>query len=263
MLNAENTIEQVVGWNVDKGERRGNMEDTVATMDFEFLDGDIARTVSIYAVADGMGGHKKGEVASRMAVQTVIEQLVKAFMGDVTGKDYEQIITSAVENANHTVYEQEGDMGTTLVMAVVIENKAYIANVGDSRAYLICDNGINQITQDQSFVQELLNIGAITPEQAENHPRKNILSQAIGAKEEVQVDMYTMNFAPGNYLMLCSDGLTNELDNDTIHKIVVDSGSPQVACDELVIAANDNGGRDNISVVLIEQKLTNSVEILH
>ncbi len=248
------------GWAVDKGGKRNNNEDSAAAVDIELINGDAVQSVGIYAVADGMGGHKAGEVASRTAVHTAVRQIIERITeaNGTISEAYSQWLEGAVEVANQVVYGQHGEsplgMGTTLVMAVVVGNQTYIANVGDSRAYIITQDSIYQITEDHSLVQELIRMGAITEAEAENHPHRHVLSQALGTKSKIEVDTFTADLDMDNYLLLCSDGLTRELDDRTIFRIIRRAATPQEACDALVAAANAAGGNDNISVVLIQMQ---------
>lgn len=264
MLNSEKTQVYEVGWNVDKGQLRSNMQDSVAAIDMDLIDGNSVNSIGIYLVADGVAGQAQGEIASQMAIHTSIEKLIRLLTHSKQSPsmDYSDWMELVVESANEVVYRQHTKMATTLVMALLIDQKAHIANVGDSRAYLISDSGIHQITEDQSVVQQLLNSGLITPEQAVNHPYRNILTHSIGARETVKVDTYDVNLLAGNYLLLCSDGLTNELDNENIYDIVRSAQSVQAACDSLIEEANASGGRDNIAVVLIEMKNRELAEVM-
>lgn len=260
-------LSQNAGMTVDKGNRRENNEDSAAAIDMNVATGDATQTIGIYAVADGMGGHREGEVASRLAIQTAVQEVVSritAENGNVADS-YKEWLQQALETANRVV---RGDrpkhdrMGTTLVVAVVVNDQAYIANVGDSRAYLIIKDDIYQITQDQSVVQALVTAGAISPEEAQNHPYKHMLSQAIGIDTAIKVDTFNTEIAADAFLLLCSDGLTNELSDNEILNIIRDAETPQLASDQLVKAAKDSGGKDNISVVLIQlsQNTSNSIE---
>ncbi|MEQ8675422.1 MAG: Stp1/IreP family PP2C-type Ser/Thr phosphatase [Aggregatilineales bacterium] len=259
MANSEKNLSQNIGLAIDKGNRRENNEDSAAAVDMNVASGDALQSVGIYAIADGMGGHREGEVASRMAIQTAVQEVING-IASANGElddSYTEWLTKALETANRVV---RGDrpkperMGTTLVVAVVVNDKAYIANVGDSRAYLIIKDDIYQITQDQSVVQMLVSAGAITKEEAENHPYKHMLSQAIGIDTSIKVDTFNTEITSDAFLLLCSDGLTNELEDSEILTIISDAKSPQIACDLLVDAAKTAGGKDNISAVLIQLK---------
>jgi serine/threonine protein phosphatase PrpC len=251
------SIVQEVGWGIDKGKERSNNEDSLAAVTVNQASETEQQSVGIYAVADGMGGHQAGEVASKLAVRTALRQLV----GDVTESDgdlpenYQNWLKSAVALANQMVHnkgkEAHRSMGTTLVMAVVVGHDVRIVNVGDSRAYLISPDGIRQITKDHSLVQMLVDAGAITPEQAAEHPQRNVLTQSIGTQPEVTIDAFQENLDENESLLLCSDGLWEMLSDDKIKEIVLAAKTPDEACQALVDAANSAGGHDNIAAVLV------------
>jgi serine/threonine protein phosphatase PrpC len=246
-----------VGWSLDKGVTRENNEDSLAAVTLNQASETASQTVGVYAVADGMGGHDAGEVASQLAVRTAVRQL----MGDVADvsedmpEHYQQWLESAVALANRVVrkqaHEDNKNMGTTLVMAVVVGNDVHIANVGDSRAYLISPTRLRQITHDQSWVQSLVDTGVITPEQAANNPNRNRLTQAVGSQENVTVDLFNETLEDDESLLLCSDGLWNTLGDEEIIHIVRNATTPHAACQALVDACNAKGAQDNIAAVLV------------
>jgi serine/threonine protein phosphatase PrpC len=245
------------GWSLDKGVTRENNEDSLAAVTLNQASQDVSQAIGVYAVADGMGGHEAGEVASKLAIHTAVRQLMGE--SNETGEDmpehYQFWLERAVALANKVVHKKAHDestnMGTTLVMAVVVGNDVHIANVGDSRAYLISPSSIRQITHDQSMVQSLLDSGAITAEEVANHPRRNILMQSVGAQENVTIDMYSETLGDDESLLLCSDGLWSTLGDDEIIRIVRISSTPNVACQALVDACNAKGSLDNIAAVLV------------
>jgi PPM family protein phosphatase len=253
----QSPLTQDIGWGVDKGVVRESNEDSVATVTLNQANADALHSVGVYAVADGMGGHAAGDIASKLAVRTAIRQLIS----DVTEIDddmpdsYRQWLENAVTVANrvvhHTAQEDGTHMGSTLVMAVVVGQAVHIVNVGDSRAYLISAQGIRQVTHDQSFVQALVDNGTITPEQAASHPGRNVLTQAIGSHEEVVADLYNETLEADESLLLCSDGLWDMLGDEEIARIVRAADSPRAACQALVDACNAAGGHDNIAAVLV------------
>lgn len=246
-----------VGWSLDKGVTRENNEDSLAAVTLNHASETASQTIGVYAVADGMGGHEAGEVASKLAVRTAVRQL----MGNVAEADqdmpesYRQWLESAVALANQVVrekaHEENTNMGTTLVMAVVVGNDVHIANVGDSRAYLISPTRLRQITHDQSLVQTLVDKGEITPEQAANNPNRNMLIQAVGAQKDVTVDLFNETLEDNESLLLCSDGLWDTLGDEEIIAIVRKAATPHAACQALVDACNAKGARDNIAAVLV------------
>ncbi|HEX2620383.1 MAG TPA: Stp1/IreP family PP2C-type Ser/Thr phosphatase [Phototrophicaceae bacterium] len=254
---------QDCGLAVDKGEVRENNEDSALSIGIGLADGDLRHAIGVYAVADGMGGHEHGEVASQIALHTAVREVIHSVTraDQFNGYQSRTWLERAVKLANQAVYRQNDTynssndgMGSTLVLALVVDNCAHIASVGDSRAYRISSSGIQQVTNDHNVPQMLLQHGVITPEQALVHPYRNILSKAIGMEEGIQVDTFTTGLDEDSALLLCSDGLTGELDDWTIYEIVREANTPQLACDALVNAANEAGGHDNISAVLVQVK---------
>lgn len=204
------------------------------------------------AVADGMGGHKAGDFASKYTVNTVLEELEKTPLDKP-----EEILRNIVGIANHKLIEVaatdvklEG-MGTTLVAGTVIGNTLYFANVGDSRLYLINEK-IRQISKDHSLVEEMVRLGGIKAEEAKNHPDKNIITRAIGVKEDVEADIYEYRLKKGDVILMCTDGLSNMVEDEDMFDIVKGSRDVVEAVEMLIEKANSNGGRDNIGVVLAE-----------
>jgi len=211
----------------------------------------LALKGSIFAVADGMGGHQAGEVASRAAVEAAIAH----YQAD-TAHDVGTSLIRAFRAANQQLYAQaEGDpekggMGTTLVAAVLLGQKVYVANVGDSRAYLINNRGITQITEDHSWVEEQVRAGLLNEEQARRHPQRNLVTRALGSKPAVEVDLFEGEIVAGDTLLLCSDGLTGRVTDQEIADIVREH-PPSEAARRLVALANERGGNDNITVLII------------
>ena len=249
-----------VGWSVDKGTERENNEDSLAAITVNQAGAADSESLGVYAVADGMGGQASGEIASQLAIHTAVTEL----LGSVTETDapmpdsYRRWLEAAVSMANGLVYqkarEEKKEMGTTLVIAVVVGNDVHIANVGDSRAYLIRSNGMHQITHDQSLVQALIDTGVITPDQASEHPYRNVLTQAIGSRDQVKIDLFNETLLDGESLLLCSDGLWGTLSDTEILDIVQKADSPSAACQALVDACNARGASDNIAVVLVRPR---------
>jgi len=216
--------------------------------------------VGLFVVADGMGGHEAGDVASRVTIQAIAQQAVSEVLSPAAAgeslPDARQWIAAVALTGNRAVYDQRKaigtDMGTTLVMALVVGDTATIANVGDSRAYLLKQDGIVQVTTDHSLVQRLVATGQITPEEAANHPQKNVIYRVIGDKQRVEADLFEQRLALGEALFLCSDGLSGMVPDEQIWHIWRTSTSPQETCDRLVEAANQAGGEDNITVVIVQ-----------
>ncbi len=213
---------------------------------------------SIWAVVcDGMGGASGGRLASTIAADMVSRKLEKSYNKSMTGVSIENMLLSAITTANVTVFDRGAvdselkGMGTTIVACVVKGNTACIAHVGDSRAYIISNDKINQLTKDHSLVQEMLDNGQITKEQFENHPNKNIITRVLGVDEEIEIDFDYVDVLEGDTIILCSDGLSGLVKPESILEL-----SKSVAfenlCDSLINTANENGGRDNITVVAIK-----------
>ncbi|MBX3080069.1 MAG: Stp1/IreP family PP2C-type Ser/Thr phosphatase [Anaerolineae bacterium] len=257
VTTAETGTAPDVGWSIDKGVTRDNNEDSLAAVTVNQASESVSQTVGVYAVADGMGGHDMGEVASKLAVRTAIRHLVS----DITETDealpetYREWLERAVMVANQVVRktgaEEHKNLGTTLVMAVVVGNAAHIANVGDSRAYLISPTGIRQITHDHSMVQVLVDSGRITPEEAAKHPMKNVLTQAIGSDDEINIELFNETLDDDESILLCSDGLWETLGDEEILSIVRTADSPSAACQTLIDSCNAKGAKDNIAAVLV------------
>jgi serine/threonine protein phosphatase PrpC len=210
-----------------------------------------ARKGAIYLVADGMGGHQAGEVASQGAVELVVHQYYSDPDPDVGAS-----LVRAIRAANKQIHGQaqadpsKSGMGTTLVAAVVLGRKVYVANVGDSRAYLINRTGITQITEDHSWVEEQVRAGLLTPEQARKHPQRNLVTRALGSKPTVEVDLFEGEMGSGDTLLLCSDGLTGRVQDQEIAATVREH-LPMEATRLLVAQANERGGNDNITVLIV------------
>ena len=227
----------------------------------EIIDTDFG-SIGIFALADGMGGHNKGEVASELAVDNIIEFLKENLLqsNDIKIDYIDDIIKQAYHSVNKIVYEKsttslefEG-MGTTLVTAIKYKNNLYVANVGDSRCYLLNEDGLKKITIDHSVVEELVKANIITEEEAKTHPRRNHITRAIGTDEMVIVDIFKLEINEGNKILLASDGLTGFVDNNIIENIILKDEDVKDLAQELINVANDISGKDNISVVLIDDK---------
>lgn len=213
--------------------------------------------VQLYIVADGMGGYKGGEIASKLAVETSKRYILNNF-DSIESNDKEEtlkLIKSAIEYANLVVYEKSKEnkelenMGTTIDVCLILGNKVYIGHVGDSRVYRKRKDFFRKLTTDHSYVQKLVSDGTITKEEAYNHPKKNMLIKALGCSTFVEPDVMVKGFLKDDILLMCSDGLTNMLKDDEIVKII--NENPIEACNNLVSKANENGGYDNITAVII------------
>ncbi|MBQ2705261.1 MAG: Stp1/IreP family PP2C-type Ser/Thr phosphatase [Agathobacter sp.] len=212
----------------------------------------IGKLPNLYIVCDGMGGHKAGEYASRYTVERIVASVSRSRTENPV-----RILKSAIQKANEILvvesqeYKEKQGMGTTVVAATIIGDKMYVANVGDSRLYVI-NQTIEQITNDHSYVEEMIRIGKIRREDAAKHEKKNVITRAVGATEKVKVDFFEVELRENDKILLCSDGLTNMVSNDRIYQIVSANEDVDVISKELVDEANKNGGQDNITVVVVK-----------
>lgn len=209
-----------------------------------------------FIIADGMGGHNSGEIASKMVVDFVSSYLLE-FPGEFLDEEnIQDSIMEVIKMANSKVFtvsgekEENAGMGTTLILAVMRNKKIFLGHVGDSRAYMIRENMIEQVTTDHSFIEELIRKGSINRKQAESHPSKHVITRAIGCGEEIEVDTYSCNIKEKDIFILCTDGLTNMLNDDEIYEIVKSTDDLDQICDLLVNKANEKGGEDNITVIV-------------
>lgn len=244
------------GFRSDVGRQRRQNEDSLLVFTFARLP----YVWNILIVADGMGGHEHGEIASRLLTDVVARRLAREWLngdGDQTLDliDHQALLDESIKAGNRAVYDHAQktgtDMGTTVVAALVAGNDAYIAHVGDSRAYLIDEGGIYRITTDHSLVEQLIAAGEITRQQARHHPHAHVILRTIGDGPDVEVEHNRVRLDQGSRLLLCSDGLTGMVSDERIQAIVLAASSPQAACDMLVTEANQAGGEDNISVITI------------
>ena len=217
----------------------------------------IGKLPNLFIVADGMGGHKAGDVASREAIERFLKYACTTHMSDPAN-----ILDAGIISVNKDIFDMANSnrdysgMGTTFVAASLVENHVYIANVGDSRLYLI-GRDIRQITRDHSLVEDMVRMGVLEREEARTHYKKNVITKAIGVADDKTStpDIFEIEVENGDKLLLCSDGLTNMVEDYDIKKIVKDNDSIEDAVRELIKQANENGGKDNISAILIEPEI--------
>ncbi len=211
---------------------------------------------NLFIVADGMGGHKAGDYASKMTVETIVEEVEGSKETERT-----RILEDAIRAANRLVRARAREsadlegMGTTVVAATCEGNSLCVANVGDSRLYVANQREIRQITKDHSWVAEMVRRGGMGKEEARNHPDRNIITRAVGADEDVRADFFTVQLKEGDLILMCTDGLTNMLEDEEIRMILDGARDMVEKAEELVDAANERGGRDNISVILIDPQV--------
>lgn len=212
----------------------------------------IGNLPNLFIVADGMGGHNAGDYASKCTVETITREVRGCFE-----KNPVRILSKAIRIANDQIRKKAGEdesllgMGTTVVAATCLGHYLQVANVGDSRLYII-GSEIRQITTDHSLVEEMVRMGGIDRKAARNHPDKNIITRAIGALDTVEIDFFHEELKPGELVLLCSDGLTNMLEDEEIGAILREPVSMEEKAQRLIEAANDNGGKDNITVIIID-----------
>ncbi|RIW36362.1 Stp1/IreP family PP2C-type Ser/Thr phosphatase [Bacillus salacetis] len=240
----------------DKGKVRQHNEDSVGV--FSNKEGDC-----LAVVADGMGGHRAGDVASSMTINKFEElwvsegKFTKAEQAEKWLQDKITEINLNVFNHSQTNIECEG-MGTTVVAAICTENFATVVNIGDSRGYILNESGFSQLTEDHSLVNELVRSGQISKEDAEHHPRKNVLLRALGTEEKVEMDTRTIIFEEDDILLLCSDGLSNKVSENEMKDILSRSEDLDEAGQRFITIANENGGEDNITLAIVKYSLESS-----
>lgn len=244
--------------------RRGKVnEDSLALFDLTAIRASMQETIGMYVVADGVGGHDSGEVASRIAAAAIINHMVKHLVNPsldgLTEEDearYTTLMVEAVHTANTAVVkagkQTQADINTTITAVLLIGLRAYIANVGDSRTYLYRDGQLRALTVDHSLVARLVAIGMIEKDEMYTHPQKNQIYRVVGSQEEFEVDTFVEPLLPGDILLLCSDGLWDMIRDPDIEDILQHSATPVDACDALVDRANKNGGEDNISAIVVQ-----------
>ncbi|MBR0163719.1 MAG: Stp1/IreP family PP2C-type Ser/Thr phosphatase [Lachnospiraceae bacterium] len=231
----------------DIGKKRKLNQDYVYSSDTS-----VGNLPNVFIVADGMGGHNGGGYASRFTVETMVEEISVSSLHDAR-----QILKNAITSANEKLREKALSdeelygMGTTVVAATLKGKELLVANVGDSRLYIIGDT-IRQITKDHSLVEEMVRMGGIDEETARHRPDKNIITRAVGAMDRVQVDFFKVKMREGDIILMCTDGLTNMLEDEEIRMIVNGQRDIIEKAEKLVEAANNHGGRDNIAVILVE-----------
>lgn len=243
----------------DIGQTRERNEDSFYTFQSLLQHNYGQDPFGLFIVADGMGGHQKGEVASSLAARTAAEHILQDIYLPYLASNNQstptqpinEVLIAAVERANTVVQEAVPDGGTTLTIALVMGKSAYIAHVGDTRVYWFNQGNLKQVTKDHSLVQRLVELGQETAEGALTHPQRNVLYRAIGQGSAMEVDIYVQHLPSGSSLLLCTDGLWGPVKNDMLCEIMSASATPQEACERLIAAANKNGGEDNITAVTV------------
>ena len=245
------------GMLTDVGRTRKIDEDSILVADLSFGVNSESSKFFLLAVADGMGGHAKGEEASKIALNAISRSVIPDLLNDTP---FTELLEKGIQNANQDILDytakhpESSGMGTTSVCAIVKGNEVNLANVGDSRAYVISDDEIRRVTKDHSFVQSLVDQGEITEAESREHPQKNMITKAIGIDTSIEADTMRLTLDSDESLLLCCDGVIAHLPDDDIHKIIRDSPDPQTACQEIVDMANERGGSDNISLIILSSE---------
>lgn len=249
----------VVGIGHSVGLQREHNEDAMFSLNMNMITDSRTMPFGIFVVADGMGGHQHGEIASGLAARAVSSYLVRklylplsAIKPEPPDQSMQEMLQESVMEAHRAILKDAAGGGTTLTIAVIMGEQLIIAHVGDSRAYAIyTDGSLRVLTRDHSLVKRLEELGQITSDEASIHPQRNVLYRALGQGEPFEPDISTYPLPKGGNLMLCSDGLWGQVTEHEVISIIKESASPEIACQRLVAAANEAGGPDNISVILV------------
>ncbi len=249
--------EKKIGFATHVGMHRQLNEDSLASLEVTAAYESKTKKRLLLLVADGMGGHNAGEIASRIGSETIVNALAQLLSSkDENASRYGEAFRAAISLANQRILQastqtsgSEG-MGTTVTLAIIDGNQLHTANVGDSRCYIINEEDAWQFTKDHSYVQQLVDQGKITREEARTHPRRNEITRVVGYYGVVEIDTGVTSLDENDRVLLCSDGLIAHVEDDELKRIALDHTDPQKACDELVELANSRGGRDNISIII-------------
>ena len=250
----------LVGCGQSVGRQREHNEDSLFWFNTSFANGHNDLSMGLFIVADGMGGHQYGEVASSAATKALSEHILRKLFLPVFGisqdtpsDSLQEIMENGIKYAQNAVITKAPGGGTTLTSALILGEQVTIGHVGDSRLYYVYPDGrMDVMTNDHSLVKRLLDLGQINEEEAKNHPNKNVLYRALGQSEPFRPDIQTTPIPRPGYIMICSDGLWGSVSDEEIFRIITSNETPSFACGQLVDAANEAGGPDNISVVLVK-----------
>jgi PPM family protein phosphatase len=250
----------IAGCGQSVGKQRELNEDSLLSVTATMAGNSGNLPFGLYIVADGMGGHQFGEVASNAAIRSVAGYILKKFHphlfqvnAEPMEESFQEIMQAAVREAQRSIQKEAPGSGTTLTAALVVGQQITVAHVGDSRAYFIYPDGrVDPITRDHSLVKRLEELGHITPEEAANYPHRNVLYRALGQGEIMDPDIFTVGFPQPGYLLVCSDGLWGVITEQDLVRSINEASNLQRACQNLVNAANTAGGPDNISVILVQ-----------
>lgn len=219
----------------------------------DYLDYYMCDEYQLYIIADGMGGHNAGDIASKICVQKIKEYINSNY----DKENVKEMLVNAVKQANRAIYFKSLDnkkyrgMGTTLTFAFVENNKIYVVNIGDSCFFVIKNNSITKVTKDHSLVQQLIDNGVLTQDEAREHPNKNVITRSVGINQSVDADVFLLDEDENSYYLLCTDGLVNDIAySEIVPYVTKNKKSLETACRELVTLAKDRGGRDNVSLII-------------
>lgn len=239
----------IISYDTDVGRVRRENQDSVFAK-------QIDDNSALLIVADGMGGHIGGKQASSSAIESIAQNILEGYKPSLTDEEAEDLLRCSIASANQSIYDaafinsELKGMGTTAVVALVTDNVLYTANVGDSRLYIYSNGSLNQVTTDHSYVESLVSKGLISKDEAKTHPQKNIITRAVGSDEIVDIDIFKNQLSQDDIILVCSDGLHGLVSEEDIIKVL--NGDITQAAKELVSMANDNGGKDNISVITVK-----------
>ena len=245
-----------IGWLSDVGRVRELNEDALVVVTTSFEQGSEQQTIGVFVVADGMGGHERGELASSVAARTVADELLRrviapALHGNRGTAPLHEALSGAVMEAHNRLRRELPGAGTTLTVALVVEDLVAIGHVGDSRAYLLRDGQIEQATKDHSLIARLVEMGHSSAEEASLDPRRNYLLRALGQIESLDIDFQFESFPRGSRLLMCSDGLWGQLSPQELERVFREGDNPQTSCQALIDLANEAGGPDNITAIMV------------
>ncbi len=250
-----------LGMITDVGRVRKIDEDSIMAANISFGINSKNEQFRLLIVADGMGGHAKGEEASKIALSAISKTVIPRLCDDDVS--FTKLLKEGIQNANQNILDhvdnhpESSGMGTTLVCALIKNDQAYIANIGDSRAYVISSDEIRRVTKDHSYVQTLIDEGKIKESEARTHPKKNVITKAIGVMLVAEPDTMRFTLSSDESLLLCCDGVIAHLTDDDMHKTILDSDDPKIACQKIVDLANNRGGTDNISLIILAEEKQN------
>ncbi|MGB2909891.1 MAG: protein phosphatase 2C domain-containing protein [Anaerolineales bacterium] len=250
----------ITGIGISVGKKREHNEDALFTLTTNLESGNTQINLGLYIVADGMGGHEHGELASENAVRVMASKIIQRLPAFISNNDLaisndsiQEMMKESTLDAHNEVLKNVPGGGTTLTAALVLGDQVTISHIGDSRAYAITSEGkMKMLTHDHSLVMRLIELGRITPEEAAVHPQRNVLYRALGQADSIELDIITYTLPVSSYLLICSDGLWGVVGDDEISEIITTSPSPNIACQRMIEAANTAGGPDNITALLIQ-----------